>query len=297
MLQVKCNFLQPLTGPNTPTGVKSKLPWTTSKHGFTLIELLVVISIIALLIGILLPTLAAARRNAMASRSLSNIRQMDIALAAYNSEHNQLYPKHSSPSSGPWPGYANRPRWADYLYQYVQDVRIYRSPLLTERELANFTKPFAHNTAEKHGGYGYNFQYLGNSRFTPSFHALNDIDIRVPGQTVTFGDTAGSRDGNSNNNPGDGAAAVYVLDPPLSSTRTAHPDGRPYYEGGSNEPTGNANTYVWRSFPAERNNGAANIGFADGHCQVMSMNDIDDYDDNGVKDNGYWNGYADPTRY
>ena len=296
MLQVKCDSLQPLTGPNTPTGPKGKSPGTASRQGFTLIELLVVISIIALLIGILLPTLAAARRNALASRSLSNIRQMGIALAAYNSEHNQFYPKHSSPSSGPWPGYANRPRWADYLYQYVQDVRIYRSPLLTERELVNFTKPFAHNTAEKHGGYGYNFQYLGNSRFTSSFHALNDIDITVPVQTVTFGDTAGSRDGSSGNNPGDGAAAVYVLDPPLGSTRAAHPDGRPYYEGGSDEPAGTTDTYLWRSFPAGRNLGAVNIGFADGHGKAMSMNDIDDYDGNGVKDNGYWNGYADSMR-
>ena len=266
MIRVESDAPAPLAGSNTPTGPKGKSPrpqngratpyrgraTSGQRHGFTLIELLVVISIIALLIGILLPTLGAARRNALASTSLSNIRQMGIALAAYNSEHNQLYPKHSSPSSGPWPGYANRPRWPDYLYQFVQNVRVYRSPLLTERELADFAKPFAHNPAEKHGGYGYNFQYLGNSRFTPSFHALNDIDIRVSSETVTVGDTAGSRDGSLGNNPGAGAAAVYVLDPPLGSARGAHPDGRPYYEGGWDEPAGNAATYVWRSFPAQR---------------------------------------------
>ena len=56
--------------------------------GFTIVELLVVISIIALLVGILVPAVQKARDSAKVTQSKSNIHQVMVALQTYASDHN-----------------------------------------------------------------------------------------------------------------------------------------------------------------------------------------------------------------
>lgn len=89
-----------------------------ASRAFTLIELLVVISIIALLVSLLMPSLTNARRQAKATVCLSKLRQWGNVYYLYSSEHDDKLCGRGNFESG--------------LFPYYRDWGLLLCPMATE---------------------------------------------------------------------------------------------------------------------------------------------------------------------
>ncbi len=249
------------------------------RAGFTLVELLVVIAIIAIVSAILFPVFQQAKAAAKKSSCLSNVRQLGTAVQLYVQDYEAL-PLHEQLDGTAWGLSLIESTWSDSIFPYVSKTELFVCPIVDQ---SITRKPWLHVINKAYGGYGYNYQYLGNGLVPTS---VTESAISSPTETVLIADTRGVVD--AQNTP---RAGVYVVDPPITAAAGSGTTSGFYGVGSECGPGVDG----CRSKPDIRHLQFAIVAFVDTHTKGMKLSTLDDYDRDGVADNGYWNGHADPN--
>ena len=262
----------------------------STRRGFTLIEMLVVLGLIVGLMALLLPAILKAREAGRSTQCQANLHQFYLGLMQYYDANKHYVPYRIEDPTvfNKWG--VQRPRWqwllSEMLGRPVQNPDALIAAGNADTTYADvpldneifFDPTIPEQTSIRNGAYGYNFQYLGNSRnmvdgdlTTP----MLNYPVRVvadPGRTIAFGDSRGG------NTPHGGHS--MTLDPPHMRKR---PDGKTVdspspsrvagYDPYGPDETG-TDIQVYFSPAEARHNGLANVVFLDGHVAGLSLEDL-----------------------
>lgn len=251
-------------------------------RAFSLIELLVVISIVALIVAILLPSLSGARRQGQSLQCLARLSQLGMGWHMYADDYDDVavpgrYGNLAGGASNPanfydvGSGLKFRPRWIALMGKYVGAVA-FENPLPADRQDYDhkvYQCPSVPDWMdERNHAYGYNHQFLGNARITNGrYHnfPVNRSKITSFASTVMAADTLGTAAGFApenrkpyNNNGTDFAELAnhgWTLDPPRLKPESEHGSGDP----------GSPRTAV-----DPRHLNKSNVIFCDGHGETVT---------------------------
>ncbi len=161
------------------------------KKAFTLIELLVVISVIALLMAILIPSLAKARQQARRICCLSNLRQLVIAANSYTAANDDYYPVAQY-----WKVTAGR--FAFYCWDFttifeagkktVLPGMLWQQMMMEQIQQCPSFKGQSNTAGDPYTGYNYNTSYIGHGKAESIEAPAKIIAIKKPSRCALFGD-------------------------------------------------------------------------------------------------------------
>jgi prepilin-type N-terminal cleavage/methylation domain-containing protein/prepilin-type processing-associated H-X9-DG protein len=219
------------------------------RRAFTLIELLVVIAIIAILAGLLLPSLSKAKGSGQQIACLNNVRQLQTAWAMYITDHDNTLPENKMTGLGLLGCVSTTNSWVVGNTQATADVSNIRQGSIF---------PYAPNPgifrcpADQSSVFG---ESASRTRsYSMNAYLNGGLDVRIyngylPGIVVKESELRANPSG------------VFVF---LDENEATIEDGvfLLYREPAD----------FWQNGPAHRHNRGANLSFADGHSERWKWN-------------------------
>lgn len=274
------------------------------RAGFTILELLTVVAIIGLLVAIIVPSLQGARRSAKANVCISKLKALGTANSIYLNENRDTFPPYRlrkvDPSlpNGPDHEFVNEyrnlsPRWHWFL-------ELDSGPVIDDRPFRRMNRPWGDGGLSeglrpndlsgttmtndafvcptldqdefakdiRNGAYGYNYQYLGNTRQDKDPQRWDNFPVTLHRIKSTAGTVliADSRGGGYPH-----GKHSYALDPP----RLASEAGAQQFGPRDADVTPGQDPAVFKYSPAEfRHDDKANVVFVDNHAEAMTVNQL-----------------------
>jgi prepilin-type processing-associated H-X9-DG protein/prepilin-type N-terminal cleavage/methylation domain-containing protein len=268
---------------------------TRRPAAFTLVELLVVIALIALLIGLLLPALASARASGRSTVCMARMSQVALGWNIYADENRGLAVpgqpgRYLDETKNVYPvgnGDQYRPRWfammgasaGFFAFAEPSPLPDFEHSMQVVNEV--FLCPSASDwTSTRNHPYGYNYQFLGNTRFHGDVESGGFVNYpvlvdRIDGARTVLaadcmGTAAGKPEAERTPNLPDGSRHPeltalgghgYALDPPRLTDNSDYADTK--FPGPQH-----------RSGPHARHLKKANASFCDGHVATHSVEQL-----------------------